>query len=456
MKKSIFPAFSSLYVALLAAVFTIGGASPSFAQSFDCQKASTPTEKLICADKPLGVLDESLVATLREIFARSPERKAPLLAEQRGWIAKRDKQCAPASGQGGDAGKAAAIACLSGAYQQQIAALKDNSLHAAAAAAIAAAAVAPAPAPLAAQSGQPAAVVQQPSLLSPNLLSPVTANKVEGPATGQLPDKIRLRIENSANFTLGVSGKTSLSVSFCADVTATENVWSGGRVVQQSVTRCRTPDRKLHLTGRRQLTGVQFSPDVEGLWRWDSDYRLTFKPKNPWPTGQTYRLGFDPSPFPESVELENGAWSFVTQALSANVTQMDFFQDPNDVENRGVSTIIEFNAPVDAQSVRDHLRFTLEELTDAAKPSERVFVTKTDNLPFDIQLNSSGLRGTVTTPIKTMPEKERFLRVALSPGVTAQAGGQPLLSSPDFGSNRERAFPASSNLRGSRRSRCRS
>ena len=434
MKKSIVPSLFTILVASLAALAAFGGASPSFGQSFDCRKASTPSEKLICANKPLGALDEVLGAALREAFAKSPDSKARLLADQRNWLGLRDKQCVIIQGQDSDEQKAETLGCLTGAYLERIETLRSGSGYPKVADAdedsdgdslAETARQAPAgPAGVTTRLVKVEKVTPDGQIAAP--VQPVTADKIAGPVTGQSQDKMTLTIANPSGSTLGVADKSSLSVSFCTEVTSMQNVWSSGRVVQQPVTHCLTPDRKLHLAGRRQLTGVQLTPDVEGLWRWDNDYRLTFKPRKLWPTGQTYQVRFDRSIFPEGIELANNSTQFATQPLGVHVTGMDFFQDPNDVEKRGVSTVLDFNAPVDAQSVKDHLRFSLEELTDDAKPTDRKVVVKADALPFDIQFDQSGAKATVTTPIKTMPDRERFVKVVVSPGVAALAGGRPL------------------------------
>ena len=206
-----------------------------------------------------------------------------------------------------------------------------------------------------------------------------------------------------------------------------ENVWSqGGKYVQQPRIYCRTPDRKLHLAGRRQLTGIHMTPEADGLWRWDSDYSLTFKPKKSWPAGQNYQVQFDQAIFPDQVILTNNSYSFTTEPLSVHVSEMEFFQDPNDVEKRGVTTTLDFNTPVEAQAIKEHLQFVLEELTDDSRPTDRKIIAKAENLSFELQLNEDGTRATVTTPIKTLPDKERFLKVVVQPGLMALAGGQPL------------------------------
>jgi uncharacterized protein YecT (DUF1311 family) len=69
-------------IVLLAAVT----ASLSHAASFDCKRASTAVEKLICNDPDLSRLDSELNARYRERLAAAPG----LVEEQRSWLAKRN------------------------------------------------------------------------------------------------------------------------------------------------------------------------------------------------------------------------------------------------------------------------------------------------------------------------------------------------------------------------------
>jgi uncharacterized protein YecT (DUF1311 family) len=88
-------------VALAAVAFA---ATPAPAASFDCAKATSRTERLICSDAALGARDEILsklyVAALRE------EPKGPIKASQRQWLAK--------------AGACGTAACLGDAYDERI------------------------------------------------------------------------------------------------------------------------------------------------------------------------------------------------------------------------------------------------------------------------------------------------------------------------------------------------
>jgi uncharacterized protein YecT (DUF1311 family) len=79
-------------------------ATPAPAASFDCTKAASRTEQLICSDASLGARDEILsklyVAALRE------DTTGPIRASQREWLAK--------------AGACGTAACLADAYDERI------------------------------------------------------------------------------------------------------------------------------------------------------------------------------------------------------------------------------------------------------------------------------------------------------------------------------------------------
>lgn len=68
-----------------AATTATTDASPSF----DCTKASSRFERLVCSDSALAALDRQLSDTYGRALARSPHADE-LRAEQRGWIRGRD------------------------------------------------------------------------------------------------------------------------------------------------------------------------------------------------------------------------------------------------------------------------------------------------------------------------------------------------------------------------------
>jgi uncharacterized protein len=76
-------------IALLALSLLLPGAAP-LAASFDCAKAATPVEKMICADAELSSADERLADAYKTALQASLYPAALRQAQQQ-WLAARDK-----------------------------------------------------------------------------------------------------------------------------------------------------------------------------------------------------------------------------------------------------------------------------------------------------------------------------------------------------------------------------
>src|ERR1700761_2067045 len=83
-----------LVLVILGAGIGIPAFADTPAPSFDCQKASTVTENIICSSEDLSKLDRD-VATLyrqtRDLIAGEDLQR--LISEQRKWVAQRDREC---------------------------------------------------------------------------------------------------------------------------------------------------------------------------------------------------------------------------------------------------------------------------------------------------------------------------------------------------------------------------
>lgn len=69
----------------IAAAMLMAAAPLAGAASFDCAKAKSPMEKLICSDAPLSALDEQLNTAFKEAITRSKARPQ-LVQWQREWL----------------------------------------------------------------------------------------------------------------------------------------------------------------------------------------------------------------------------------------------------------------------------------------------------------------------------------------------------------------------------------
>lgn len=94
---------------LVAVIFLVTNAA--FAASFDCAKAQTKIEKMICTDPELSKLDEELGAiylnVIKDITIASKVKK-----DQKGWLKWERNRCSD-------------VTCLKEEYQQQITELRD-------------------------------------------------------------------------------------------------------------------------------------------------------------------------------------------------------------------------------------------------------------------------------------------------------------------------------------------
>ena len=93
------------------------------AQGFDCGKAQTPIEKLICAAPEIGVLDKELNAAVQARLTAAPLDRETFLADARQWLRLRNKTCVVPAGALSAQQRSAAITCLADVYRARLAAI---------------------------------------------------------------------------------------------------------------------------------------------------------------------------------------------------------------------------------------------------------------------------------------------------------------------------------------------
>jgi len=93
------------------------------AQSFDCDKAATPVERLICSLHTLGALDSELALEVKKAVAVRPAEREHILVDARRWVGERDRRCAPPANASERQQEIAAI-CLGDTYRARIGTLR--------------------------------------------------------------------------------------------------------------------------------------------------------------------------------------------------------------------------------------------------------------------------------------------------------------------------------------------
>jgi uncharacterized protein len=110
--------YSMRTMKLIFALGLVGLAPHAFAASFDCTKATSPTEKLICSDAQTSALDSKLQQTYKSALTAASEAidKKDLAEEQRNWIKYTRAGCQD-------------TVCLRQVYTARIAVLGLNEKH---------------------------------------------------------------------------------------------------------------------------------------------------------------------------------------------------------------------------------------------------------------------------------------------------------------------------------------
>jgi uncharacterized protein len=83
----------------------------SYSPSFDCKKATTPDEDLICSDEALSALDVQVAATYKKVLSATKD-KAALKATHQDWIKNEHQICSSKE-------------CLTNSYQKRLVALSN-------------------------------------------------------------------------------------------------------------------------------------------------------------------------------------------------------------------------------------------------------------------------------------------------------------------------------------------
>lgn len=108
-----------LYIVAVAGLLGAAGRESFAAPGFDCTKAQSASEQLICTDETLSALDREMNNAFNAALEAQREDASALQADQRSWIGLRNR-CAR-----GDLSEESARECIAILYRARIAFLAD-------------------------------------------------------------------------------------------------------------------------------------------------------------------------------------------------------------------------------------------------------------------------------------------------------------------------------------------
>jgi alpha-2-macroglobulin len=162
-------------------------------------------------------------------------------------------------------------------------------------------------------------------------------------------------------------------------------------------------------------SGVKLDPAVPGEWTWHNDCLLRFIPKQPWAPGQKLSIEYSGA-VSQGVNLPQREWQLTLPTAPALEVRSEFYTDPRNPElHQGVFTL-ESKVPLGLAELQQHLKLEVFGKSPLFKDAQHFSVTGTP----------SGLTFYVRTAAITIPEKEDYLKLSLTPGVTSLHGGKPL------------------------------
>ncbi|MFT4058056.1 MAG: alpha-2-macroglobulin [Legionella sp.] len=160
----------------------------------------------------------------------------------------------------------------------------------------------------------------------------------------------------------------------------------------------------LNQIGKLVTKGIEMKPEIPGTWVWTSDSELTFTPAEDWPANQKYTITFAPEFFAANANMESHTFSFSTHTFKADIKSFSLYQDPLHAEiNKAIATI-EFNFPVNPESLEQHT--SLNFLTESGKTQE--------SLPFTYTFDAHKRVAYLHSDLIKIKDIARFLRLTLN------------------------------------------
>jgi uncharacterized protein YfaS (alpha-2-macroglobulin family) len=174
---------------------------------------------------------------------------------------------------------------------------------------------------------------------------------------------------------------------------------------------------RLDLIGKTLNQGVSISPAIEGDWTWIRDNALQFKPKTDWLPGTEYTVRMDKSLFPDHVKLSSHSYSFKTPRFDVELSNAEFYQDPEDPKIKRVIATLKFTHPVD--SIDFEKRIKLER----ADQKTGIMGIGGKGYPFTVSYDKYKSEAYIQTKPLDIPEKDTSLSIKIDSGIRAERGG---------------------------------
>ncbi len=175
---------------------------------------------------------------------------------------------------------------------------------------------------------------------------------------------------------------------------------------------------RIDLVGKDIKSGISLSPAKPGIWSWVDDNNLRFVPETDWPAGTEYTVSFDdPTIFAEETVLAENSYPIATPELTARISQMEFYQDPQDISVRRIVATIQLSHPVDKAPFEKALSMTM-------RPSGENITTQPKTYDFSVTYDKNYREAYIQSEAISLPEQPNYMQLSLAKGVRSLLGGE--------------------------------
>lgn len=173
----------------------------------------------------------------------------------------------------------------------------------------------------------------------------------------------------------------------------------------------------LALVGKEVQAGIVTTPAIDGSWRWVTDDRLEFMPKQEWPVGTEFKVVLDRSAVAPQARLAQYEFSYSSAAFDARVRKGEFYQDPINPALKKAVFELGFSHPVNPLELEKRIELQL------AGQSAGVLGLGRQTTPFTVSYDKLKLSAYVHSTALPIPKEATTLNLTVDKGVLAQAGG---------------------------------
>jgi len=183
------------------------------------------------------------------------------------------------------------------------------------------------------------------------------------------------------------------------------------------VVKCDESVAPLDGVGKPINKGISLKPKIAGQWTWENDRKLVFMPAADWPIGQafTLELGKQHLLAPQ-VHLEKYSYEFATAPFTAQITENQFYQDPNDPALKKLVANVRFSHSVNTQEFEKHIELSL------AKDAVFLGLSK-DSTGFSVNYDKLKLNAYIHSHSLALPREDTPMTLLLKKGFHASRGG---------------------------------